>query len=97
MTKLFKKDEAGLLHEVAANKADTLRASRRLSHVAIGAIEVLWTDEEEAAALVDEELRRAKREARAAEAAAKTEQRAKVIEKLEALGITAEELKSALS
>jgi hypothetical protein len=97
MTKLFEKDDAGLLREIAADKADALRASRRFSHVVIGAIDVLWTDEEEAAAVADEETQRAKREARAAEAATKADQRAKVVSKLEALGITAEDLKIALS
>jgi hypothetical protein len=97
MTKLFERDDAGLLHEVAADRVEDLRAGRRVSHVVIGAIEVLWTDEEEAAAFADEEARRVKQEARAAAATAKAEQRAKVVSKLEALGITADELKTVLS
>jgi hypothetical protein len=46
--RLFDKTDTGLLVEIEPDKADELRASRRVSHMNIG-IDVLWTAKEQAA------------------------------------------------
>jgi hypothetical protein len=88
MNKLFEKDAAGLLHEVPADQADALRATRRITHLVIGAIDVLFTPEEEAAR--DAEVQ-ADQEAETARAAARAELKTRRQAALAKLGLTDEE------
>lgn len=97
--RLFEKDANGLLTEVPASEADVRRGGRRWSHVVIP-IDVLWTEEEAAAHDAEETARReaeeAKRQAGAAAEAEKAERAKAARGKLDALGISADDLKDAL-
>lgn len=89
MNKLFERDSSGLLHEVPADQADALRATRRITHLVIGAIDVLFTPEEEAARDAEEqEVQRAEAVRAAAQAEMKTRRQAALAK----LGLTDEEL-----
>jgi hypothetical protein len=98
--RLFEKTADGLLIEVAPDKAEARRTGRRVSSVNL-TIDVLWTAEEEAVRdgeeTADQERRRQIAQKSAADAAERANQRAKVVSKLEALGITADDIKVALS
>lgn len=88
--RLFERLPDGRLAEVDPSDADELRASRRTSHVVM-AIDVLWTDEEEAQA--DAELAaQNEAEAKASEAReAQTQLRAEIAGRI---GITVDELEA---
>lgn len=91
MTRLFEKVD-GLLVEVHPDKAEEARKGRRVSRIVACEMDVLFTAEEEAA--------RDAEEAATAEAAAKAEasqqeaekRRAVAAAKLEALGLTLEDI-----
>lgn len=93
--RLFEKTPEGLLHEVPPAEAEARRASGTVSHVAL-AIDVLWTDAEIAERQAMEEEARRADEAAAVEREADRLRKIAALAKLEALGITAEDLKDAL-
>lgn len=90
MIKLFEKDAAGLLHEVHADQADALRASRRITHLVIGAIDVLFTSEEEAQRDAEEQ---AAQRAAQDEAAKKSALKARRQAVAGRLGLSADDMK----
>lgn len=79
MTKLFRKDDDGLLHEVAEANA---RSSGLFRRVVIGSIDVLLTDAEMAERKADEERAIAKRAQREKDEADKAARKQAVLEKL---------------
>ena len=95
MNRLFEKTPTGLLSEVDPAQADQVRQGRRWSHTNI-VIDVLWTAEEEAAgdaeqkAAVDQAATAAAANAEAA--TAKQAMRASAVKKLEALGLSQDEI-----
>ncbi len=87
----------GLLMEVHPDLADEARKGRRVSRVAAGEIDVLWTPEEEAQRDAEEAEAVAER-ARAIEAdKGRQEARQAALDKLEALGLSEDDIKAILS
>jgi hypothetical protein len=93
--RLFEKTPAGLLVEVAPDQAEATRAGRLLSRVNLE-IDVLWTAEEAAERLAEERAAAAARDMKLIEDEAARERKAAALAKLEALGISADELKDAI-
>lgn len=91
--RLFEKTTDGLLVEVAPEQAIHRRATGTISRVSLE-IDVLWTAEEEAARNAEEQ---AVQEAERSKDAERRARRAAVLAKLQALGLTADELKDALA
>jgi hypothetical protein len=89
MPKLFEKDENGLLHEVPADQADALRATRRFTHSAT-TIEILFTEEEEAARNAEEQAAQQAADAAVAERAASASRRQAVAMRL---GLSEDDMK----
>jgi hypothetical protein len=96
MMRVFEKAADGLLIEVAPSAADERREGRRVSRLSLE-IDVLWTADEEAARDAEEAAEVTKRSRHAEAAAAAEKRRIAAIAKLEALGISADELRDALS
>jgi len=94
MTRLFEKID-GLLVEVPHAEADKRREGRRHRGMSFVA-EVLFTPEEEAARDAEEARAAQEREQRGKDEAAARARRAIALAKLEALGISAEDLRDAL-
>jgi len=86
----------GLLVEVPPAEADKRREGRRHRSMSFVA-DVLLTAEEEAARDAEEAAASARRQASAEAAAAASGRRAAALAKLEVLGISAEDLRDALS
>lgn len=93
--KLFEKMADGLLMQVPDDRAEQRRANTPVSRVVMEA-DVLWSDEEIAARQAEEQQFAATQTAQIAEAKERQERRASALAKLEALGITADDLKDAL-
>lgn len=94
--RLFEKTPDGLLVEVPPDEAEARREGRRVSQVVLTCL-VLWTADEEAARDVDEaEVADDERERlRGIEMAERRQEQA--IARLEARGISAEDLKDAIA
>lgn len=94
---LFEKDAHGLLHQVSPEMADEARQGRRCSQVCL-AIDVLWTQQEEAARNAEEaEAARLAAEQAAAQAQladVKANKVRQVETKLSKLGLTVEDLRN---
>jgi hypothetical protein len=93
--RLFEKTADGLLVEVAPADADARRLGRLVSRVSLE-IDVLWTEAESAERLAEEERTRADRRKMAEEQESRRARKAAAEAKLQALGISPDELKDAI-
>lgn len=93
MVRLFEKNSKGLLVEVDPAEAEAKRAGRTVSHMNLTA-EVLWTPEEEAAREAEKQEASAQLLARETAANRKSEVRQAALTKIQALGLSEDELKA---
>ncbi len=100
--RLFEKTADGFLVEVPPSEAEARRAGRTVSHMSL-VIDVLWTADEEAARAAEEQEVAKARQARAQALAdvmaerEKQKQRAEAARaKIEALGLTEDDLRALL-
>jgi hypothetical protein len=94
--RLFEKAPDGLLVEVSSAMAAAARAGRRFSSMSV-VVDVLWTPEEEATRDAEEAAAAEATQERLRGLAMAEKRRADALARLEARGISAEDLKDALA